>query len=231
MEEGLDVGVFSIILRSAPNYDIAFGCSTRIKTGKFLSGDNCSIIPINNDKYIVSICDGMGSGKDANSISNLTIKLIENFYKAGFDNEIILNSINKLLSLNEQENFSTIDLCMIDCRKNIYDFIKLGACKGYIKRASGDIDIIDSSGLPIGVLENIKPHITKLCINNMDIVVFVSDGIEDALGDDLQKFIKISDIINPQELSNEILNKALEISGGVAEDDMTVVCIRVFEYI
>ena len=113
----------------------------------------------------------------------------------------------------------------------IYDFIKLGACKGYIKRASGDVEIIDSSGLPIGVLENIKPHITKQFISNMDMVLFVSDGVEDILGDELEKFIKINDTINPQQLSDEILNKALEKTGGVAQDDMTVLCIRLFEYV
>ena len=65
------------------------------------------------------ICDGMGSGDNAYNISKLSISLIENFYKAGFDNEIILSSVNKLLSLSEQENFSTIDLAVLDCRKNI----------------------------------------------------------------------------------------------------------------
>lgn len=225
------VGARSLILKNAPNYDVAFGSAVSIKSGKILSGDSHSVIPIGDGQYIMSICDGMGSGRNANKLSTLTLSLIENFYKAGFDNDIILNSVNKLLSLNEQESFSTIDLCMIDCRKNIYDFVKLGASDGYIKRATGEVEVVVGSNLPVGVLEDIRPHIIKLCINPMDIVVLVSDGVSDALGDELKNIIRFSDNVNPQNLSNEILSLAMEKSGGVSNDDMTVVCVRVFEFV
>lgn len=219
-----------VSLRTRPNYDIAFGSAVINKRGKVVSGDSHSFIKIEDGKFMVSICDGMGSGEQAHNISKLTISLIENFYKAGFDNEIILSSVNKLLSLNEQENFSTIDLCVIDGRKNIYDFIKLGASTGYLKRDKGGIELIQSSGLPVGVLEEIRPHITKKLINPMDMLVFVSDGVADIFESDLclKNFINNIDTINPQTLSNEILNKALELSNGIAKDDMTVLCVRVF---
>lgn len=220
-----------IELITTPNYDIAFGSSSINKTGKRVSGDNRTVVKIADGKYMVSICDGMGSGNKARDISSLTISLIENFYLAGFDNEIILSSINKLLSLSEQENFSTIDLCVIDGRSNIYDFVKLGATNGYLKRQSGKCEIIESSGLPVGVLESIKPHITKKTIQPLDMLVLVSDGVTDSFNGklDLSMFIQNCDIINPQTLSEEILKKSLELNGGIAIDDMTVVCVRVFE--
>ncbi|MGN0961326.1 MAG: SpoIIE family protein phosphatase [Christensenellales bacterium] len=223
------LGASSIILKSVPKYDIAFGSAVATKTGKTLSGDTHSILDIGDGKYIVSICDGMGSGKNASNISKLTISLIENFYRAGFDNDIILNSVNILLSLTEQENFSTIDICMIDCKRSIYDFIKLGATSGYIKHTNGDIEEISSSGLPVGVLEDIRPHITKKYINPMDIIILTSDGISDVIGDEFKNQLRNIDTINPQVLANQILNIALEKNGGVAMDDMTVICIRVFE--
>ena len=222
-------GVNSVMLVSAPKYDIAFGSSVVTKSGKIVSGDNYAIVPVGDGKYLVSICDGMGSGNSARDISSLTIKLIENFYRAGFNNDIILSSVNKLLSLSEQEKFSTIDLCVIDCRNSLYDFIKLGASIGVVKRSSGDVEVIESSGLPVGVLENICPHITKLYINPMDIIVMVSDGVSDVMGDDLISFVKFTDVVNPQELSNLILKEAVDRSDGVARDDMTVLCVRVFE--
>lgn len=218
-----------IVLTNSPNYDIVFGCSLCAKNGKVISGDNHSVVAISDDKYMVSICDGMGSGNTANNISKLTLSLIECFYRAGFDNETILSSTNKILSLNESENFSTIDLCLIDTRKNIYDFIKLAACNGYIKRNTGDVEVVASSGLPIGVIDNISPHITKSHINNMDMVVLVSDGVGDVLGDNLQFIISTIDTINPQTMSDEILSRAIMENGGVSSDDMTVVCVRVFE--
>lgn len=229
VQPSIVVGAVDITMKNTPNYDIAFGSCAISKTGSIVSGDTHSVINIGDGRYMVSICDGMGSGKDASNISRLTLSLIENFYKAGFDNDTILNSINKLLSLNEQEKFSTIDLCIIDGKRNNYDFIKLGATNGYLKRSNGDIEVISSSGLPIGVLENIKPHITKHCIEPMDMIVLVSDGVSDILGDELNIFINSVETINPQTLSEEILNKALECNSGISSDDMTVVCVRVFE--
>ena len=223
------VGAVDVVLINKPNYDIAFGCSSCAKNGKVISGDNHSVVTISEDKYMVSICDGMGSGKSANNISKLTLNLIECFYRAGFDNETILSSANKILSLNETENFSTIDLCLIDTRKNIYDFIKLAASNGYIKRNNGEVEVVSSSGLPIGVIENISPHITKSHINNMDMVVLVSDGVGDVLGDQLQFIITTIDTINPQTMADEILSRAIINNGGILADDMTVVCVRVFE--
>lgn len=222
-------GADNILLRSCPKYDIAFGSAVASKSGKAYCGDSHSVVDIGDGKYIMSICDGMGSGKCASNISNLTISLIENFYRAGFDNDIILSSVNKLLSLSEQENFSTIDLCLVDCKKGIYDFVKLGATSGYIIRNDGCIEEISSSGLPVGVLEDISPHITKKLVSPMDIVVLVSDGVSDALHDNFLSILRSQDVINPQVLANKILNLALEVNGGVALDDMTVLCVRVFE--
>lgn len=214
-----------------PNYDIAYGCSTITKTGKVYSGDSKALVKIDDGKYMVTICDGMGSGEGAYNISSLTISLIEKFYMAGFDNDTILNSVNKLLSITEEEKFSTIDLCIIDGKKNIYDFIKLGATSGYLKRDKGECEIIDSSGLPVGVLEEIRPHITRKIISPFDMLVFVSDGVTDSFEGkmELSEYIRNSDIINPLTLSKTILNEALKINGGIANDDMTVICVRVFE--
>ena len=227
-----DADTSMVYMVTKPNFDIAYGSCGITKTGKIVSGDSKSILKIDDGKYMVSICDGMGSGKSAHSISALTISLIENFYKCGFDNDTILNSVNKLLSLTEEENFSTIDLCLIDGKKNTYDFVKLGATTGYLKRENGVCEKIESSGLPIGVLEEIRPHITKKLINPFDMLVFVSDGITDSFENklDLSSYISHLDIINPMLLSQNILDKALSLNSGIAIDDMTVVCVRVFDY-
>jgi len=224
------MGSSLVSLVTMPNYDIVFGSSSVNKFGKRVSGDSHSLVKLDDGKFMVSICDGMGSGNKAHSISNLTISLIENFYRAGFENEIILSSVNKLLSLTEEENFSSIDLCIIDGKKNIYDFIKLGATNGYLKRDKGECEEIQSNGLPVGVLEEISPHITKKLINPFDMLVFVSDGISDSFENkmDLKLYISSLDTINPQTLSEEILNKALDFNQNIAKDDMTVVCVRVF---
>jgi len=218
-----------VFLKNSPNFDLVFGNSSVSKNGVLKNGDAHSLIKIDNGKYILSLCDGIGSGEKAQKISNLSITLIENFYKAGFENDTILNSINKLLSLNNEENFSSVDLCVMDFHNNLIDFIKLGATYGFIKKSTGT-EIIESSGLPIGVLEEMRPHITQKLIDPFDTIVLVSDGISDAFDNksDLQDFINGLSSTNPQTIADEIMDRAKDLNNGVIKDDMTVLCVRIF---
>lgn len=229
-EDGGTVGTQVITMISRPNYDIAFGSSVTKEFGSKDCGDNFIISPIDSGKYLISLSDGMGSGTRAKNISKLTTELVENFYKAGFESDLILSTVNQLLTLSEEENFATIDLCIVDGRKNTYDFIKLAGCNGYIIRDKGEVEVIEGSNLPVGILEDIKPHISKRLISNMDMLVFISDGVEDILSANLniKDYLQSLDIINPQVLSDEIMNKALSFSDGIAGDDMTVIAVRVF---
>ncbi len=64
----------------------------------------------------------------------------------------------------------------------------------------------------------------------------VSDGIVDAgknknLGDNwLIYFLKGLETTNPKEISNEILNRALDIQNNNIHDDMTVLVSKVFKH-
>lgn len=218
-----------IQLKTQSRHEIVFGSASAGKSGEMVSGDTHSLIKIDDGKFMVALCDGMGSGRVASETSNLAISLIENFYKAGFDNEIILNSVNKLLSLNNEEVFSAVDVCVIDTRKGICDFVKLGSPEGFIKHKN-NTEVIETCGLPMGVLEEMKPHITKKVLSDFDIIILVSDGITQSFEehDNLTTFINNLTSVNPQTIADEILDRAVDLNNGVCNDDMTVVAVRIF---
>lgn len=223
-------GLMLMSLKSAPKFDIMFGISNQTKNNSEMCGDTYSILKLNDYKYLVAICDGMGSGEKANRASTLAISLIENFYKAGFDNEIILSSVNKLLNLGREDVFSALDVCVVDLKNSIVDFIKVGASVGFIKHID-TTTIIESGALPIGILEEITPKISKTVLDTSDMVVLISDGIADSFEsvDNLKDFINNIQNSNPQGVADEILAKAMENSLGVAGDDMTVIVSRIFK--
>lgn len=222
---------FNILnLKTAPKFDIIFGCSGSNKFNNSVSGDNYTFIRLSNDKVLLAICDGMGNGQSAKSTSDIAIGLIENFYKAGFDNDIVLSSVNKLLTLNSDEKFSAIDLCVIDLQTSYCDFVKLGSPDSFIVKADDDMDILSSKALPLGILEEIKPTIITKLINNDDMIIMCSDGVCDSFSSSEEMYMYINSLNskNPQTISDEILNKTLENYKEEPKDDCTIICARVF---
>lgn len=215
---------------TAPKYEILFGTAGATKATSKVSGDSYSIIKIDSDKFMMALCDGMGSGKKAESTSNLAMGLVENFYKAGFENDVILSSVNKLLTIGNEDVFSALDLLVVDLRKGIADVIKLGAPCGYVKEKN-ETKIVESGALPLGILQDIEPVSKKLVLKNGDYVVLCTDGISDSFKTDkeLSDFINNLKHTNPQKMAESILEKALENCGGSAIDDMTIIVAKIFK--
>jgi stage II sporulation protein E len=227
-----DRGGWSVVeLKNAPKFDVIFGTAGCPKGTNVASGDSYSLIRIDNDKFMIALSDGMGNGKKAQQDSALAIGLLENFYKAGFDNQIILSSVNNLLSLaSAEDNFSALDICVIDLKNGISDFIKLGADVGFVKHIEG-ITKIECESLPVGIVRELRPVVEKIVLSPGDVIILCSDGIGDSFENPriFEDFIKGITTVNPQEISEQILAQALENNGGTAQDDMTVLIARLYE--
>ncbi len=223
-------GLQTVNLKTAPRYDCIFGLASRVKSGSSVSGDSHSVLRLDGDKFMFALCDGMGSGEKASEKSDTAIGLIENFYKAGFDNEIILSSVNKLLNLEKDDIFSTLDVCVVDLRSGIADLIKMGSPSTYI-RSEEDCKIVEGGSLPMGVLSDVNALTKKIVVGCKDFVVLCSDGVSDAYGSDseLKDYILSIRSTNPQEFAEKILEKALANNNGYAVDDMTCMVVKIFE--
>ena len=214
--------------KTAPVYDISVGIARENKGGETVNGDSYSAIKLLNDKFMFAICDGMGHGEKANKASELAINMIENFYKAGYDNQNILTSVNKLLNLGEENVFSALDISVVNLKNGEIDFIKQGATVGFIK-TGGEINWIESNSLPMGILQEVTPKITKTILSPEDIIIMLSDGIVDSFGEEeLEKYLKNLNKINPQEIADCILNQAKRNQRNYPKDDMTVLVGRLY---
>jgi stage II sporulation protein E len=220
---------FSVLhLKPAPKYDVIFGAAGTAKEGKSISGDTHSLTRISDEKFLLVLCDGMGSGEEAEKTSSMAVGMVENFYRADFDSETILSAVNRLLNVGGEDNFAAIDICAINLKDGVCDFVKLGCPEGYIKTKTAT-DIIESNALPAGILEELTPSVTTKKVGSGDIIVLVSDGVADAFGerDNLKEFIFSENTSNPQQLAESILLKALD-TVKTPKDDMTVLTMRVY---
>lgn len=219
-----------LIFSAPPRYDAAFGVAYAIKSGERVSGDTHSVIRINEHSFLMALSDGMGSGEYARKVSESAISLIEAFYRAEMPEDNILNTVNKLLSFNRDERFTCIDVAAVNLDSGRADFVKIGSPAGIIIR-EGEIKVLESASLPMGILENLRPTVCTELLKGGDIVVFMSDGITSAFpsATDLYEFLQNLKPLNPQSLADKILAGALNMTDHRVSDDMTVVCTRIFE--
>lgn len=223
-------GWMVVSLEQVNKFDLVFGLASCKKNGSVASGDCHSLLRLGGNKYLIALCDGMGSGQKAEAQSAMTIGLIENFYRAGFDNELALSNVNKLLAVNNQETYSALDICIMDLELGSVDIIKVGSPFGAIRRADR-IDIVEGGALPIGVLEHTSPKYYKTTIATTDFLIMMTDGVTDAFDnqDNFTDYIATLETLNPQELAERILGEAVRRNDSIAKDDMTVLVARTYQ--
>ncbi|MDE7162557.1 MAG: SpoIIE family protein phosphatase [Clostridia bacterium] len=217
------------LLVEPPKYDAAFGVAFAVKDNERVSGDTHSVIKINEHSFLMALSDGMGSGEYARKVSTTAISLIEAFYRSEIPTDIVLDTINKLLCFNRDERFTCIDAAAIDLNTLTASFIKIGSPVGIIVR-KGEIKVLESHSLPLGILDSLHPTTCKEQLKNNDIVTFMSDGVTSAFNgvSDLYDFLQTLKPLNPQNLAEKILAAAKERVQGTP-DDMTVLCVRIFK--
>lgn len=220
-----------IVLKPANKYSISFGIATSSKIVNKESGDCYTILKLPEGKHLCAICDGMGSGKGANKIATATISLIENFYKAGFDSSVVIESVNNIILPTDDETFSTLDSVIIDLCSGRVDFIKIGATVSVIKKLNKS-KIINCESLPMGIISDIKPTATTDFIEGGDILILASDGVVDSFSgvDNFLHFVHNERITNPQLLAENILEES-RARTSQNFDDMTVLAIKISNYV
>lgn len=215
----------------APKFDVVYGDMALSKNEDEECGDNRKAVRISEDKLMLILSDGMGSGQKAYNSSMNAILMIENFYRAGFDHNTVLACVGRLLGLREEEDFNALDIVVMDIKKGLADFIKQGGRESFIL-SNGTVEVINCGSLPLGIVEDIYPIIEQRQLNDGDIIVLASDGVLDSLGVDMIKEILLtSNTINPQIFAELIVNNAERMAEEKGNrDDMSCIVGRIVKH-
>ena len=209
------------------NLSIEVGVAKTKKNNSNKSGDSYITNKINDDKYLIGLSDGMGSGEKASIKSEKVIKMLGNLLTTGMDKESAIELVNSAIMNEDDEVFSTIDATIIDLRDGSTEFIKVGSCPTFIKNGK-KVDVIKSVNLPAGILDDIEIDLYDRNLEVGDIIVMISDGVSEAQVDTIKRELWISDLlknvkaVRPQRIADIILQEAMDANYGIAQDDMTV---------
>ena len=93
---------------------------------------------------------------------------------------------------------------------------------------------ITSDMLPLGSFTELSPMSQTYSLMDGDMVIMMSDGVTDCFEDEsgnsrLCEIIARNNAVNPRELSDYLLQYAINCQGGRIRDDMTILVAGVWE--
>lgn len=218
------------------NFTALQGVARRTKDKESISGDNYAIMEIGTGQKMLSICDGMGSGGKAGCYSEIVVDLLEQLLKNGFAEDTSLRLINSVLMLgNQWDSPLAVDIGIIDLYSGTCNLVKMGAACTYIKRGNW-VECLKSTSLPMGAINLVDTETITKKLYDGDFVIMISDGIVEALNAPdkeaaMGRIIMDIDTVNPKEMSELVLKKALEMCEEAPQDDMTVLAMGIWNKI
>ena len=210
-------------LREKIKLDAFIGAVQQPAPENEVCGDTYARFPVEQNYEAFVISDGMGVGEAAAAESRATVGLLKDLFAAGYSKEFVLDMVNRLLLLKGEENYATVDLCIIDRVQGRAEFIKVGAAPSYVFYG-GNVDQIQAASLPIGILEEMTPSVETCVLAGMEYIVMVSDGVQDCAGEDMPLWISELKSRDCKAMARELLNRARK--NGL-KDDATVLVIGV----
>ncbi len=195
----------------------AIGVASAAKQGNRTDGDRGACFAGCGANYYVLLCDGMGSGEGAASLSNQTIRFLSQLLKSGVEPEQAMRLLNSIEVLEGTGCFATVDLLHIDLNTGNAVLNKWGAAPSYYRQKERVKKIGTATPPPgVGVGGEHLPEQYQLSLKWGELLVMVSDG---AGCSETEETIAAYCGQSPRELA------AMLIAGCGTEDDRTAVCI------
>nr|WP_313152612.1 SpoIIE family protein phosphatase [Lacrimispora sp.] len=214
-------------------YRVIYGVAKAVKCGEEVSGDNYTFGQVQPGQVVISLSDGMGSGRVAEEESRQVIELTQRLLEAGFSTRAALKMVNTVLLLTGiSQHPATLDLCCIDLKTGILEAMKLGAAATFILSEKG-VELLEAGEVPMGILNPVDPVLLSKKLWDDNRIIMVSDGVLDALPADdkelmLTEFIAGMPVKNPQDMADRILLFARSFTEKAA-DDMTVLTAGIWK--
>ena len=222
------------LLVKEPRFGVLTGISKAIKENETVSGDNFSVSETENGILNVLLSDGVGSGSNACADSEAVLELMEQLVETGYTSAQAAKLINNsFLTLREEKNMSTLDICSINLYTGVCEFIKYGAAATYIKHGH-TVEKLYESTFPLGAFCRKEQGMESRKLMDSDYVIMVSDGVLDAFdeeeyGSGFLELIRQVEKENPKQIAEELLQLVLYKTGGVIMDDMTILVLGIWE--
>lgn len=197
------------------------------------NGDSFSMDHMGKKRFVSMISDGMGTGEAAREESRRAIEILEELLGAGIQENQAIRMWQSMFSFwTEKERYATLDYFQLDLFAGVGTFLKIGACPCFLKR-KGKAEIIETESLPVGFSENGELPFYRKKLESEDLVLQISDGVIDALGEDaperIRTYMEEIHAIRPQAFAEQLFHKIEKAPGYEKTDDMTILALGIWD--
>jgi len=208
------------------------GVARRAKGGNIVSGDSYLYKELPDEKLLLLLSDGMGTGPRAAMESQATVAMLEQLLETGFHRDVAVRTVNAILLLRSPEDmFTTVDLTVVDLKTGETEFLKIGASPSFIKQRD-QVSVVRSASLPMGILKDVEGEETIRTLSAGDIIVMVTDGLLDSRRDLTKKEEWITSFLSrlkssdAREIAEALVDRAVANYKNEVPDDMTAMVVR-----
>jgi len=210
--------------------DYEISIARKAKAGSIICGDSVLHKETGQQKLVLILSDGMGTGPSAALESKATVALLEQLLDNGFDPELAVEVASSFVRLKfPEDTFATVDMALVDLATGEGEFIKRSAAPSFIKR-NGEVLVLTASSLPIGIVGQSEADKTRKLLKPGDVLLMVSDGamqwVRSTKKDEpFANYMARLKVQHADEVSGRLLDKVLE-AGNDTTDDVTIVAVR-----
>ncbi|MCD7890341.1 MAG: SpoIIE family protein phosphatase [Ruminococcus sp.] len=189
------------------------------------TGDTSAVFSDGTGVSYVILSDGMGSGKAAAIESRMVVSMFRKLIGSGVNYSSAIRLINSImLTKFRNEAFATLDAVRIDLDSCELMMIKSGASATLI-RHRGQVMKISSPTFPIGIIEEINTFAHSYEIEDNDIIIMFSDGINENEYQFIKELLLGGDDL--KYIVDEICAKADLFNSNLRSDDITVIGMKI----
>ncbi|MEO7657970.1 MAG: SpoIIE family protein phosphatase [Pyrinomonadaceae bacterium] len=201
-----------------------------------IGGDYYDFIPRHDGKMLVALGDVSGKGTSASLLMSSLHAAIHGQVAAKTPLDRTVKSVNEYLTDHTPNNrFITLFITELEPETGALKFINAGHNPPLIGRSDGSIEMLQSGGLPLGLMDFAEYETGHAQLNSGDVLFIYSDGVseannlaEDEFGmDRLQEVIRSNVSRSASAIRDKVESALSDFTGTAApNDDITLVIVK-----
>jgi phosphoserine phosphatase RsbU/P len=230
--------VDSLLPRVFPKFD-GFDLHGMTIPVREVGGDYFDFVDSVTDRVAVLVADVSGKGLAAALIMVSFRAYLHAILINEFAMRVVMSRVNKLIyETTDGERFITTFYGLIDPENKRLLYINAGHNPPLLVRADGTSQLLEHSGLPLGIFEDSRYSESVVDFRSGDILLMYTDGVTEACSEcaepfsltRLEKIVREASALSAKEICEVITDAVRDYAAhtGGPEDDLTVAVIKVF---